>query len=131
MNNLLIIGNLTRDPEIRAATNGETVATFTVAVNRRTNKDHPVADYFRVSAWRQLGDLCGKYLSKGKKVAVRGTVRASAYLGQDGAAKAALEVTAEQVEFLSPRSEGGAEPQPQPRDEETGFAVADTEELPF
>ena len=129
MNNLLIIGNLTRDPEIRTATNGETVASFTVAVNRRTNKDHPVADYFRVSAWRQLGDLCGKYLSKGRKVAVRGTVRASAYLGQDGAAKAALEVTAEQVEFLSPRSEGGAEPQP--RDEETGFAVVETEEPPF
>lgn len=129
MNNLLIIGNLTRDPEIRAATNGETVATFTVAVNRRTNKDHPVADYFRVSAWRQLGDLCGKYLSKGRKVAVRGTVRASAYLGQDGAAKAALEVTAENVEFLSPRGEA-ADDAP-PVDEQTGFAVVDTEEPPF
>lgn len=129
MNNLLIIGNLTRDPEIRTATNGETVATFTVAVNRRTNKDHPVADYFRVSAWRQLGDLCGKYLSKGKKVAVRGTVRASAYLGQDGAAKAALEVTAENVEFLSPRGEA-ADDAP-PVDEQTGFAVVDTEEPPF
>lgn len=105
MNKLTIIGNLTKDPETRTTQSGITVCNFTVAVNRRHRDEQPVqADFFRVSAWRQLGENCGKYLAKGRKVAVIGSVSVSTYQGQDGNTRASLDVMAEDVEFLSPKS---------------------------
>ena len=72
MNKLTIIGNLTRDPELRTTSTGVNVCSFTVAVNRRQRSQgaegQPEADFFRVSAWRQLGEICQKYLAKGRKV---------------------------------------------------------------
>lgn len=102
MNKLTIIGNLTKDPELRVTQEGKSVCNFTVAVNRR-NRDE--ADYFRVSAWNQLGENCGKFLARGRKVSVVGPVSVSTYAGQDGNVHANLEVTAEDVEFLSPRQD--------------------------
>ena len=102
MNKLTIIGNLTANPELRTTSNGVNVCTFTVAVNRR-NGGKNEADFFRVSAWRGLGDTCAKYLSKGKKVCIIGEVSARAYEGNDGTIRASLEVTADEIEFLSPR----------------------------
>lgn len=124
MNKLTIIGNLTRDPETRTTPSGSTVCSFTVAVNRRrANPDgsHD-ADFFRVSAWNQLGENCQKYLAKGRKVSVVGSVTAHAYSMQDGKPGASLEVTAEDVEFLSSRTE---------TDAQTGMAVVETDELPY
>lgn len=87
---------------------GTTVCNFTVAVNRRgKQQDHPEADFFRVAAWRQLGDACAKYLSKGKKVAVVGSVSVSTYTGNDGVTRAQLDVLAQDVEFLTPKGEAG------------------------
>ena len=104
MNKLVIIGNLTRDPELRQTQEGVSVCAFTASVNRRVRAgEHPEADYFRVTAWRQLGELCAKYLAKGRKVAAWGPVTASAYTDRDGKSRAGLELTAEGVEFLSPR----------------------------
>ena len=104
MNKVILIGNLTRDPELRQTRDGTPVCSFTVAVNRRRRGDAPQeADFFQVSAWRELGENCKKYLTKGKKVFVSGPVRASAYVGNDGEARARLEVQADDVEFLSPR----------------------------
>ena len=105
MNRLTIIGNLTRDPELRTTQSGKNVCTFTVAVNRR-GPAHDEADYFRVSAWNQLGDSCAKYLAKGRKVAVVGTVTLNAYTAQNGENRASLEVFAQDVEFLSSKTEG-------------------------
>ena len=69
MNKLYIIGNLTRDPELRTTTAGKSVCDFTVAVNRKTKKEgQPDADFFHVTAWNEKGEICAKYLSKGKKV---------------------------------------------------------------
>lgn len=102
MNKLTIIGNLTKDPELRVTQEGKSVCNFTVAVNRRNREE---ADYFRVSAWNQLGENCGKFLAKGRKVSVVGPVSVSTYTGQDGNVHANLEVTAEDVEFLSPRQD--------------------------
>ncbi len=96
MNRLTIIGNLTREPETRTTQSGKNVCTFTVAVNRRNDG----ADYFRVSAWGQLGEICQKYLDKGRKVAVVGSVSVNSYTTQAGEARASLEVTAQDVEFL-------------------------------
>lgn len=86
---------------------GISVCTFTVAVNRRNAREgQPEADFFRVTAWRQLGENCAKYLAKGRKVCVVGSVSVSTYTGNDGSTKANLEVTAEDVEFLSPKDQG-------------------------
>ena len=107
MNKLTIIGNLTRDPELRVTSQGISVCSFTVAVNRRNAKEgQPDADFFRVTAWRQLGENCGKFLAKGRKVAVVGMVSVSTYQANDGSTRAQMEVTADDVEFLSPKDQG-------------------------
>ena len=109
MNKITIIGNICRPPELRTTSSGISVCTFTVAVNRRRQQQegHPEADFFRVSAWRQLGENCAKYLDKGRKVCVIGPVSLSTYTGQDGQTRASLEVTADDVEFLTPKGEPG------------------------
>ena len=109
----MIIGNLTRQPELRSTSTGISVCTFTVAVNRRRQQQdgHPEADFFRVSAWRQLGENCAKYLDKGRKVCVIGQVSVNTYTGSDGITRASLEVTADDVEFLTPKNEA---PEPAP-----------------
>ena len=111
MNKIFLIGNLTRDPEMRQTDSGIPVCNFTLAVNKRSQSDHPEAEYFRVTAWRGLAEICSKYLAKGRKAAVTGTVCASAYIAQDGHPRASMEVTADDVEFLSPRKDGGIVPE--------------------
>lgn len=107
MNRLTIIGNLCQNPELRTTSQGISVCTFTVAVNRRNAKEgQPDADFFRVTAWRQLGENCGKFLAKGRKVAVVGMVSVSTYQANDGSTRAQMEVTADDVEFLSPKDQG-------------------------
>lgn len=100
MNKVFLIGNLTKEPESKTTQNGISVCTFNIAVGR--GKDQ--TDFFRVTAWRQTADNCRQYLSKGKKVAVVGTVYAEAYTAKDGQPKASLEVNADNVEFLSPKN---------------------------
>ena len=137
MNKLTIIGNLTRDPELRTTQTGVNVCSFTVAVNRRRKAEgQPDADYFRVTAWRQLADLCQQYLCKGRKVAVTGPVSVSTYTANDGSTRASLEVTADSVEFLSPRDESASVPPPAPAPQQTsmqpqeGYEEVD-DDLPF
>ena len=140
MNKLTIIGNLTRDPELRTTQSGVSVCSFTVAVNRRQTAQQRAsgqqadADYFRVSAWRELGENCAKWLINGRKVAVVGPVSVSTYQGQDGKTYANMEVTAQDVEFLSSKQDiqRPAEPAPQV-DPQSGMQQVemDTDELPF
>ena len=108
MNKLTIIGNLTRDPELRTTSAGKEVCTFTVAVNRRKtgNNQQPEADFFRVSAWDGLAKSCGQFLAKGRKVAVVGSVSVHTFQAHTGETKAQLEVNASDVEFLSPKGDG-------------------------
>lgn len=127
MNKLTIIGNLTKDPELRTTQSKVSVCTFTVAVNRHRRQDgEEQVDYFRVTAWRELGENCAKWLIKGKKVCVVGPVSISTYTGQDGKTYSNLEVTAQDVEFLTPagQTQDGAQAQPQPM-------PVDDVELPF
>ena len=127
MNKIVIIGNLTGSPELRVTQSGVSVCQFTVAVNGRRKDD--VSTFFRVTAWRALGETCHKYLDKGRKVMVCGAVSASAYTGRDGKPRASLEVTAEDVEFLSPAS---GESQQQSAPDANGFTPIDAgNELPF
>jgi len=128
MQSLTILGNLTRDPETRTTTSGSTVCSFTVAVNRRKKvSGQPDADFFRVSAWNKLGENCQKYLAKGRKVCVVGSVTAHAYTTQDGKAAASLEVMANDVEFLS--SKGEAESNS--ATDENGYTQVETDDLPW
>ena len=131
MNKLTIIGNLTRDPELRTTTSGKNVCDFTVAVNRRRQQEgQPEADYFRVTVWNERAELCAKYLAKGKKVSVIGSVSVRTYTGNDGTTRASLEVTdVGEVEFLSPRSES-QENAPK-TDTHSGMQVVDDGDLPF
>lgn len=139
MNKLTIIGNLTRDPELRSTTGGLSVCDFTVAVNRRRSNNQngqPEADFFKVTVWRERGEVCAKYLAKGKKVCVIGPVSVSTFTGNDGTTRATLEVTADEVEFLSPSGQNENQPQQtaQPkRDAQTGYEQVqfNTDDLPF
>ena len=122
MNKLTIIGNLTRDPELRVTQDGTSVCNFTVAVNRRGGKKgQQEADFFRVSAWRQLGENCGKYLVKGRKVCVIGAVAVRTFTTNDGNTRAQMEVTADDVEFLSGSNDG----------RDSGFTQVETPEGVF
>ena len=139
MNKIFIIGNLTRDPEMRTTNSGVSVCSFTVAVNRRRASNaeagQPDADFFRVSAWRQLGENCNRFLAKGRKVGVVGTLTLQTYTGNDGQPRASLEVTADEVEFLTPRSEQGSAQPEQPsspaQQSNNGFVQVDEDDLPF
>lgn len=139
MNKLTIIGNLTRDPELRTTATGLSVCSFTVAVNRRGKNQQQEADFFRVSAWRELGENCAKFLQKGRKVCVIGPVGVSTYTGQDGKMYANLEVQAQDVEFLTSLAEAqAAARQGQPEaheppaiDQQSGMEMVETDELPF
>lgn len=132
MNKLTIIGNLTKAPETRTTPNGATVCSFTVAVNNPHKKDEE-AQFFRVSAWNKLGEICSKYLDKGRKACVVGSVRLSTYTRQDGQNGASLEVTAEDVEFLSAGTTGGTAPKETP--ENDGYTdvtpLVPDDDLPF
>lgn len=118
---------MTDAPELRVTSSGINVCSFTVAVNRRKtpNNDNPGADFFRVTAWRQLGELCARFLDKGRKVMVRGAVSVHTW-ENNGKHGATLEVTAEDVEFLSPRVSEQATP-----NVPAGYAAVETDELPF
>ena len=126
MNKLTIIGNLTKDPEMRSTSAGITVCGFTVAVNRRktANNQNPGADYFNVSAWRALGENCGKYLTKGAKVCVVGAVSIRTW-EKEGKHGATLELTADDVEFLSSAKASA------PVDAESGMQIVTPDELPY
>lgn len=134
MNKLTIIGNLTRDVELRTTQSGKSVANFTVAVNRRAKPGEKAeADFFRVSVWDKQAETCQKYLAKGRKVCVIGSVSVSTYNASDGSTRATLEVFAQDVEFLdsakqdTPQTDarGAAQP-PAPQ-----YTPVYNEDLPF
>ena len=150
MNQHTIIGNLTRDPETRTVDGDLSCCSFTVAVSRRVRQgQHPQADFFRVTVWRSLGDVCQRYLAKGRKVCVTGESREHGWLGNKGDARAEIEITADNVEFLSSSREGRADPSdadappaPKSRTEHTEqvnytdamgnqYIPVETDELPF
>lgn len=111
MQRITFIGNVSTEPESRSTQSGVTVCAFNVAVNRKFNSPdgQKQTDFFRVSAWRGLGETCAKYLSKGKKVAVTGELQARMYEDKQGKARMSLDVSADEVEFLTPKSDAPTE----------------------
>lgn len=126
MNKLTIIGNLTKDPELRkvnTASGEVNVCDFTVAVNSRKKEEE--SQFFRCTAWRGLADIVYRFASKGKKVAVVGSVSVHAYKAKDsGEPRASMEVAVDDVEFLSPRGEAFD-------NDLKGMTAVEDQDLPF
>lgn len=136
MNKAVLVGNVANDPEVRQTTSGVTCCTFRVATQRRytdpkTGKKE--ADFHTVVAWRQLGELCAKYLAKGRKCAVEGAIQYHSYTGRDGVKRYATEIIAEDIEFLSsPQQSAETQAQAPAQAQTDGFTPADDDdELPF
>ena len=150
MNKVYLMGNLTRDPEMRSTSAGIPVCNFSIAVNRRfknAQTGQQETDFFNIVAWRQLAELCGRYLAKGRKVAVFGSIQTRSYEAQDGSKRTAFDIVADEVEFLSSANAGSApssdyhaavSPAPVQRQQapsyapaDSGFTQVDDDELPF
>jgi single-strand DNA-binding protein len=103
VNKIILVGTLAADPEVRQTAKGTTVATFPVATNRdftSNGEKKKVTDFHRVVAWAKLGEICGKYLEKGKAIYVEGMVLNRAY-EKDGERKYITEIRADEVNMLS------------------------------
>ena len=142
MNRVFLIGNLTRDPETRTTQSGTTVCSFTIAVNRRMKQDgQQETDFLNIVAWQKLGELCQKYLSKGKKCAVTGRLQTRSYEAKDGSKRTAWDIVADEVEFLSPVGQNASHQgnaggyteavSKTPDAPKEGFTQVEDEELPF
>ncbi|MDI9481066.1 MAG: single-stranded DNA-binding protein [Syntrophomonadaceae bacterium] len=107
LNKVVLIGRLTRDPELRYTTNGTAVCRFSLAVNRRYNREQ--VDFIDVVAWRGLAENCANYLGKGRLAAVDGSIQVRSYEGQDGQKRKVTEVVADDVRFLDRGGTGGSE----------------------
>ncbi|NLO82741.1 MAG: single-stranded DNA-binding protein [Clostridiales bacterium] len=142
-NRVLLIGRLTRDPEIRHIPTGVAVTTFTLAVNRNfTNQQgEREADFIPIVVWRGLAETCARYLSKGRLVAVSGRIQTRSY-ERDGQRRYVTEVIGDEVVFLDRDGSAGARspasmPEYQPIGQEADFNVpfepieGEDDELPF
>ena len=129
LNKVLLIGNLTRDPELRYIPSGSAVATFTVAVNRvykdQAGEKKEQVSFIRVVVWGRRAEVCGEYLSKGSPVFVEGRLQSRDWETQDGQKRSTVEVVADNIQFLRGAAKQGAAPagreqtSPAPEDIET------------
>lgn len=135
MNKVILIGNLTKNPELTTTNNGINVCRFTLAVQRRfANEDgERDADFINIVVWRGLADNCHKYLTKGSKCSVVGVIQTRSYDAQDGSKRYATDIVAEEVEFLSTKKpeETKGEPKKEAKAEQTKFEPIDDDNLPF
>ncbi len=129
MNRVFLIGNLTRDPELTETSSGVAICRFSIAVNRNyTSGGERQTDFFNCTAWRGLGENVARYAKKGNKVAVMGSVELRNYEDSQGVKRTAVDISCNDVEFLTPRSAGGDSgyesdvPPAQPRGERRGAA---------
>lgn len=108
MNKVFLIGNLTRDPELTETPNGIMVCRFSIAVSRDyANADgNRETDFFNITVWRGRAEVCGKYLKKGNKVAVVGSLQTRSYEDKDGVKRTVTDIVASEVEFLTPKGSG-------------------------
>lgn len=111
MNKVFLIGNLTRDPELSQTNSGVSVCRISIAVNRRfANADGSrEVDYFNISAWRAIAETSAKYLKKGSKIAVTGSIQTRNFERADGTKGFAVDIVADEIEFLSSKNDGGSE----------------------
>ena len=135
MNKVFLVGNLTREPELSSTSSGVAMCRIGIAVNRNyTNSEgNRETDFFNITAWRNLAERCGKYLHKGSKVGVTGSLQMRSY-EVNGEKRNTIDIIAEDVEFLSPKGASDGESQSAPA-ENTEKVVklepVDDSDLPF
>jgi single-strand DNA-binding protein len=115
LNRVFLMGNLTRDPELRYVPSGKAVTTFTIAINRvftsQTGEKKEIVSFIRIVVWGRRAEVCGEYLSKGSPVFVEGRLQSRSWEGQDGQKRSTIEVVADNVQFLRlPARQQGAVP---------------------
>jgi len=136
MNKVILVGNLTRDPELTETPSGVAVCRFAIAVSRDyANADGTrETDFFNITVWRGRAENCGRYLKKGNKVAIVGSLQNRSYEDKDGIKRNVTDVVANEVEFLTPRSaagEDGDAPVVSARRERPQLEAIDDNQLPF
>lgn len=113
MNKAILIGRLTRDPELRMTQAGTPVCTFTVAVDRRVRRDEnsnqPTADFIPIVTWGKTAEFCHQYFAKGRLIGIDGRIQTRTYEAQDGTKRYVTEVIAENVEFVGSKRDNGIE----------------------
>ena len=137
MNKVILVGNLTRDPELTTTPSGVAVCRFAIAVSRdyASADGSRETDFFNVTVWRGRAENCGKYLKKGNKVAVVGSLQNRSYEDKDGIKRNVTDVVASDVEFLTPKNaQGDYESEPNvsaARRERPQLEAIDDNQLPF
>ena len=128
LNKIMLIGNLTRDPELRYIPNGSAVASFTVAMNRvykaQTGEKKEETSFVRVVVWGRMAEVCGEYLAKGRPVFVEGRLQSRSWDAPDGQKRSTVEVIAQNVQFLGTAGGGKS------REATVDAPVMDKEEMP-
>ena len=135
MNKVILVGNLTRDPELTETPSGVAVCRFAIAVSR----DYASADgtretdFFNITVWRGRAENCGKYLKKGNKVAVVGSLQTRSYEDKDGIKRNVTDIVANEVEFLTPKGSQGEDDAPvvSAKRERPELEAIDDNQLPF
>lgn len=134
MNKVILVGNVTKDLELKTTTNGIATCTLSIAVNRKFKNAQGVqeADYINIVTWRQTAELCAKYLAKGRKVGIVGSIQTRSYTAKDGGKRYVTEVVADDVEFLTPRGSAGENVQEsQHTDISNDFTEVEDDDLQF
>ena len=134
LNRVQLIGNLTRDPELRYTPQGTGVCTFGLATNRSWTTDNgdkkEEAEFHKIVAWNKLGELCSQLLTKGRKVYVEGRLSTRSWTGQDGVAKTTTEIVIDDMIILDSRKEGVESASSVDKDMSYGEEVDKSEEKP-
>jgi single-strand DNA-binding protein len=133
MNKIMLIGNLGRDPEMNYTPNGTAIAKFSLAVSRytksATGERQEETEWFYIVAWQQLAERCSTYLKKGQKVFIEGRLSTRKYTDRNGVERTAVEVIANDMEFLTPKDRQGSASSSDILGGDEGFG--DLEDHPF
>ena len=113
LNKVMIIGRLTRDPEIKTIPSGQAVASFSLATNRvwtdNAGQKQEAVEYHNIVAWRRLAEICGQYLRKGSKIYIEGRLQTRKWQGQDGQDRYTTEIVASEMQMLGARGGGSSD----------------------
>lgn len=132
MNRAILIGRLTKEPELKATASGVSVCTFTLAVDRRFKQEGPEADFIPVVVWRAQAENCAKYLHKGSQASVCGSIQTRSYDDKNGNKVYTTEVNAEEVQFLSKGNNEAESGSVSPHNEfESQMMPVEDEDVPF
>ena len=135
MNKVILVGNLTRDPEYQTTPNGVALTRFAIAVQRKyTNAEgNREADFINCIAWRGQADFVNKYFKKGSKIGLTGSIQTRNYEANDGTRRTATEVVVEDVEFVGPKQEDGSREYSQEPEveEKPSLQPVEDDDLPF